>query len=110
MIPRSSAHYDRVVVAGDTVHIPIRLDSHDALRYFDLRESGGKVDDVTIRQAYGGEVTTHAAEIVGAREVRHTFSESEQGEYVIRARVTLADGRQVSVPVTEPVRVWVASE
>jgi len=110
MIPRSSDHYDRVVVAGDTVHIPIRLDSHDALRYFDLREEGGKVDEVTIRQSYDGDVTTYAAEVVGAREVRHTFSETEQGEYTVRARVALADGRQVSVPVTDPVRVWVASE
>jgi hypothetical protein len=110
MIPRSTEHYDRVVVAGDTVHIPMRIDEHDTLRYFDLREEGGKVDEVSIRQTFNGETTTHEAEVVGAREVRHTFSESEQGEYRIRTRITLADGRQLSVPVTDPVLVWVASE
>lgn len=110
MIPRSTDHYDRVVVAGDTVHLPIRLDNHDSLRYFDLRNDDSKVEGVTIRQTHNDTTTDHDAEIVGAREVRHVFSESEQGEYTIRARVTLADGRQVSVPVTDPIRVWVASE
>ena len=110
MIPRSTDHYDRVVVAGDTVHLSIRLDSHDSLRYFDLRSDDGKVADVTIRQTHDGTTTEHDADIVGAREVRHVFSEDKQGEYTIRARVTLTDGRQVSVPVSDPVRVWVASE
>lgn len=110
MIPRSTDHYDRVVLAGDTVHVSIRLDGHDALRYFDLRDDDGKVDGVTIRQTHNGATDEYDADIVGAREVRHVFSESEQGEYTIRARVTLRDGRQVSVPTTDPVRVWVAGE
>jgi hypothetical protein len=110
MIPRSTDHYDRVVVAGDTVHLSIRLNSHDALGYFDLREDDSKVNSVTIRQSHNGTTTEHDAQVIGAREVRHIFSESEQGEYTIRARVALSDGRQISVPATDPLRVWVAAE
>lgn len=107
MIPRREDHYDRVVVARDTVHLTIRLDDHDGLRYFDVREDGGKVESVTIRQTHDDDTATYDAEPVGAREVRHTFHESDPGEYRVRARVTLADGRQVTVPATDPVRVWV---
>lgn len=112
MIPRRAERYDRVVVAGDVIHLPIRLDTHDALRYFDLREDDGTVSDVVIRQTHAesGETTTHDAEVTGAREVQHTFSADSEGEFRIRARVTLDDGRELSVPTTDPVLVWVAKD
>lgn len=112
MIPRNTEYYDRVVVSGDVVHLTIDLDAHDSLGYFDIRDDDGKVESVTIRQTFEetGKTKTFDPTIAGAREVRHTFSETESGEYRVRARVTLTDGRKITVPAAEPVRVWVSSE
>jgi len=109
MIPRRRDHYDHTAVVGDTLHLTIQLDGHDALRYFDLRRSDGKVAGVEIHETHADETTTHEATVSGAREVEHTFEATDRGEYRVRARVELADGQTVTVPTTEPVRVWVAA-
>jgi len=109
MIPRRRDHYDQTAVVGDELHLLIQLDGHDALRYFDLRREDGKVESVTIHETHDGATTTHDATVTGAREVEHTFEATERGEYRVRARVELADGQTVTVPTTEPVRVWVAA-
>jgi len=109
MIPRRRDHYDHTAVVGDTLHLSIQLDGHDALRYFDLRRDDGKVAGVKIHETHDGETTTHEATVAGAREVEHTFEATGRGEYRVRARVELADGQTVTVPTTDPVRVWVAA-